>query len=103
MRYLIGMCLLLVMSFPLHAQEAYIMYMDKSPEEKRMMLPVEQSVYDRYKQFWKALQTRVKPGLTLGKVAEDMREEWGDTYWYYYIFGRQYTNIVSRKDHEIPS
>jgi len=89
--------------FPLHAQEAYILFMDKAPEAKRMMIPVEQDIYDRYKQFWKALQTRVKPGLTLGKVAEDMREEWGDTYWYYYIFGRQYTNIVSRKDHEIPS
>jgi len=75
-------------AFPIHAQEAYILFMDKAPEEKRMMIPVEQAVYDRYKQFWEILQNRVKPGVTLGKVGEDMRKEWGDTYWYYNIFGR---------------
>ncbi|WP_033150770.1 DUF6057 family protein [Prevotella sp. RM4] len=74
--------------FPLYAQEAYILFMDKFPEEKRMMIPVEQDVYERYKQFRKALEQRVKPGLTLGKVAKDMRAEWGDTYWYYTFFGR---------------
>ena len=75
--------------FPVHAQEAYILFMDKAPEEKRMMIPVEEEVYNRYKQFREVLQKRMKPGLTLGKVAEDMREEWGDTYWYYNIFGRK--------------
>ena len=75
--------------FPVHAQEAYIMYMDKAPEKKRMMIPVEEAIYNRYKQFWEALEPRVKPGITLGKVADDMRKEWGDTYWYYNIFGRQ--------------
>ena len=74
--------------FPLYAQEAYILFMDKFPEEKRMMIPVEQDVYERYKQFRKALEQCVKPGLTLGKVAKDMRAEWGDTYWYYTFFGR---------------
>ena len=74
--------------FPLYAQEAYILFMDKFPEEKRMMIPVEQDVYERYKQFRKVLEQRVKPGLTLGKVAKDMRAEWGDTYWYYTFFGR---------------
>ena len=75
--------------FPLHAQEAYIMYMDKAPEEKRMMLPVEQPVYDRYKQFWKALEGKVKPGENLEKIGEEMRPEWGGTYWYYNIFSRR--------------
>ena len=75
-------------AFPVHAQEAYILFMDKAPEEKRMMLPVEQAVYDRYKQFWETLENHVKPGLTLGEVGEEMREKWGDTYWYYNIFGR---------------
>lgn len=74
-------------SFPKHAQEAYILYMDKSPEEKRMMLPVEESVYVRYQQFWKVLEKRVKSGVKLGDVKEQMHEEWGDTYWYYIIFG----------------
>ena len=32
--------------FPLHAQEAYIMYMEKAPEEKRVMLPVVQEILD---------------------------------------------------------
>jgi hypothetical protein len=54
--------------FPLHAQEAYILFMDKAPEEKRMMLPVEQTVYERYKRFWATLESKAKPGMTIEKV-----------------------------------
>ena len=90
-------------AFPVHAQEAYILYMDKAPEEKRMMLPVDQAVYERYKQFWDALGQKVKPGMKLSMVAEEMREEWGDTYWYYNIFGRQYSNAVIMKHHDVQS
>ena len=79
--------------FPLHAMEAYILFMDKSPEEKRMMLPVEQSVYERYKQFWASLESKAKPGMTIEKVGEEMREEFGDTYWWYNIFGRKPINV----------
>jgi hypothetical protein len=89
--------------FPVHAQEAYILFMDKAPEEKRMMLPIEETIYNRYKQFRGALENRVKPGKTIGAVAEEMRGEWGDTYWYYYYFGRQYTSVVSRNNNEIAS
>ena len=74
--------------FPIHAMEAYILFMDKAPEEKRMMLPVEQSVYDRYKKLWMTLESIAKPGMTIVEVGELMREEYGDTYWYYNIFGR---------------
>ena len=90
-------------SFPVHAQEAYILYMDKAPEEKRMMLPVEEAIYERYKKFWEVMGQKVKPGLNLETVAEEMREEWGDTYWYYNIFGRQYSNAVIRKHNEVQS
>lgn len=89
--------------FPVHAQEAYILFMDKAPEEKRMMLPVEENVYNHYKQFCEALAKHVKPGKTIGQVAEEMRGEWGDTYWYYNYFGRQYVNIAGRKDSEVQS
>ena len=89
--------------FPVHAQEAYILYMDKAPEEKRMMLPVDQAIYERYKQFWEVMGQKVKPGVTLGTVAEEMREEWGDTYWYYNIFGRKYSNAVIMKHNEVQS
>ena len=89
--------------FPVHAQEAYILFMDKAPEEKRMMLPVEENVYNHYKQFCEALAKHVKPGKTIGQVAEEMQGEWGDTYWYYYYFGRQYTNVAGRKDSEVQS
>ena len=89
--------------FPLHAQEAYILFIDKAPEEKRMMLPVEETVYNHYKQFCDALAKHVKPGKTLGQVAEEMHQEWGDTYWYYNYFGRQYVNIAGRKDSEVQS
>ncbi len=84
--------------FPVHAQEAYILFMDRAPEEKRMMIPVEQDIYERYLQFCATLERKVKPGLTLGMVAEDMRDEWGDTYWYYFFFGRQYSNVFNREN-----
>ena len=89
--------------FPVHAQEAYIIFMDKAPEERRMMIPVEETIYNRYKKFQEAMARLVKPGKTIGKVAEEMRGEWGDTYWYYYFFGRQYANIVDRKENEVAS
>ncbi len=75
--------------FPLHAQEAYIMFMDKSPEEKRLMLPVEQAVYERYKQFWETLERQARSNQQLDKIGETMREDWGGTYWWYNIFGRK--------------
>ena len=89
--------------FPVHAQEAYILFMDKAPEEKRMMIPVEETVYNRYKQFLEVMARLVKPGKTIGQVAGEMRDEWGNTYWYYYFFGRQYSNMVDRKDNEVAS
>jgi hypothetical protein len=75
--------------FPVEAQEAYILFIDKAPEEKRMMLPVEQAVYDRYKKFWETLEHQAKPGMKLEDVGEGMRKEWGDTYWWYNLFGRK--------------
>ena len=87
--------------FPLHAQEAYILFMDKAPEEKRMMLPVEQSVFERYKQFWATLEKIAKPGVTIDQVGEDMRQEYGDTYWWYNIFGRKPLNIHGQIGNDI--
>ena len=89
--------------FPLHAMEAYILFMDKAPEEKRMMLPVEQSVYDRYKRFWKTLESIAKPGMTINHAGEEMREEYGDTYWWFNIFGRKFLNITGNIGHEVQS
>ena len=90
-------------TFPLHAMEAYILYMDKAPEEKRMMLPVEKSVYERYKQFWAALESHAKPGMTIEEVGEMMRAEYGDTYWWYNIFGRKIPVINGNIGHEVHS
>ena len=90
-------------NFPVHAQEAYILFMDKAPEEKRVMIPVEETVYNRYIKLLDVMAKLVKPGKTLGQVAEEMRGEWGDTYWFYYFFGRQYSNTSDRKTNEIQS
>ena len=90
-------------TFPVHAMEAYILFMDKAPEEKRMMLPVEQSVYDRYKQFWTTLEQKAKPGMTLEQAGEELREEFGDTYWWYNLFGRKPINIRGNVGHEVAS
>ncbi len=89
--------------FPVHAMEAYILFMDKAPEEKRMMLPVEQSVFDRYKQFWKTLEAKAKPGMKLEQVGEELREEFGDTYWWYNLFGRKPINVYGNVGHEVAS
>ena len=89
--------------FPLHAMEAYILFMDKAPEEKRMMLPVEQSVYDRYKRFWASIESQAKPGTTIRQVGQLLHEEFGDTYWWYNIFGRKPINVTGKIGSEIPS
>ena len=89
--------------FPVHAQEAYILYMDKAPEEKRMMIPVEQAVYERYKQFWATLESLAKPGMTFGMIGEEMRQEFGDTYWWYNLFGRKPINVRGNVGHEVAS
>lgn len=89
--------------FPLHAMEAYILYMDKAPEEKRMMLPVEQSVYERYKRFWSALESKARPGMTIEAVGEEMRKDFGDTYWWYNIFGRKPLYVNGGIGHEVAS
>ena len=86
--------------FPLHAMEAYILFMDKAPEEKRMMLPVEKSVYERYKMFWATLEQKAKPGMTIDQVGEEMRDAFGDTYWWYNIFGRKPLNIHGKIGNE---
>ena len=89
--------------FPLHAQEAYILYMDKAPEEKRIMLPVHQTVYDRYMKFWDDLQKQAKPGANFETIGEQMREKYGDTYWWYNIFGRKIPIINGNVGHEVQS
>jgi hypothetical protein len=89
--------------FPLHAQEAYIMFLDKAPEKKRMMLPVQQTVYDRYKRFWDAMQILARPGMTIEQVGRQMRKEWGDTYWWYNIFGKKVPVINGIIGHEVHS
>ena len=76
-------------NFPLHAQEAYIMYMDKAPEVKRIMLPVEQKVYDRYKQFWATLEGLAQSGISKEECANRMRMSFGDTYWYFNVFAKR--------------
>lgn len=75
--------------FPVPVAEAYIMYMDKAPEEKRVMIPVNKDLYERYKQFWASLENYAKSGMSREAVAEKMRQGYGDTYWYYNIFSRR--------------
>ena len=90
--------------FPLHAQEAYILFMDKAPEKKRIILPISQDVYDRYLKFWDVLQKLAKPGMNLEVLGEQMRGEFGDTYWWYNIFGKKFFVINNGNiGHEIQS
>lgn len=78
--------------FPMHAQEAYILYIDRFPEEKKMMVPVSQDIYERYKLFWEKLGNLMNSGMEQKNIPEKMNAEFGDTYWFYYVFGRKYIN-----------
>ena len=75
--------------FPLHAQEAFIMFTDKAPEEKKLKIPVSQDIYNRYKMFWETLENHVKSGFSKDEIKERMKAEFGDTYWYYNIFANK--------------
>ena len=80
------------------------MFLDKAPEKKRMMLPVQQDVYDRYLKFWDAMQKLARPGMTIEQVGEQIRGEFGDTYWWYNIFGRKiYVINNGNFGHEVQS
>ncbi len=76
-------------AFPVHAQEAYILFMDKAPEEKRMMIPVSEEIYDRYKQFWAVLEGLLRSGVNQTEIQDRMSKDYADTYWYYNVFGRR--------------
>ena len=75
--------------FPVPVAEAYILYMDKAPEAKRVMIPVNEGLYKRYKQFWETLGLMLQSGKSREQVAEQMRLDYGDTYWYYNLFSRR--------------
>lgn len=75
--------------FPVHAQEAYILYLDKAPEEKRVMIPVQEDIYERYQEFWTAFESLVRSDMDRKQIPVKMHEVFGDTFWYYNIFGRK--------------
>lgn len=75
--------------FPLHAQEAFIIFTDKAPEEKKLRIPVSQDVYNRYKKFWETLEKHMKSGKSKDDIKESMKAEYGDTYWYFNIFANK--------------
>ena len=41
--------------------------------------------------------------MTIEQVGEMMREEWGDTYWWYNIFGRKIIIVHGKVGHEVQS
>jgi hypothetical protein len=41
--------------------------------------------------------------MTVEKVGEEMRQEYGDTFWWYNIFGRKPINIIGNISHEVAS
>lgn len=75
--------------FPVPVAEAYLMYFDKAPETKRVMIPVNEELYERYKHFWASLENYARSGMDKNAVAQKMRPDYGDTYWYYNIFSQR--------------
>ena len=63
--------------------------MGKAPEEKRVMIPVNEELVNRYKQFWESLAELLQSGKSRKEVTEQMRLAYGDTYWYYNLFSRR--------------
>lgn len=76
-------------AFPVPVAEAYILYMDKAPETKRVMIPVNEDLYKRYKRFWGTLGQLLQSGKSREEISELMRLDYGDTYWYYNVFSRR--------------
>ena len=74
---------------PVHAQEAYILYFDKAPEAKRIMIPVKEDIYERYKDFWTNLENLASSGMNPNEIPGIMKQNFGDTYWWFNIFGRK--------------
>lgn len=72
---------------PIHAQEAYILYFDRAPEAKRIMIPVKDDIYERYKDFWTNLENLASSGINPNEIPGIMKMNFGDTYWWYNIFG----------------
>ena len=57
-----------------------------------MMMPVSQEIYDRYQDFWDTLEPLVRSGVDKNSIPAKMHEEFGDTYWYFNLFGRKIVN-----------
>ena len=61
------------------------------------------SAPDRSEQYREILENKARSGEGLEKVGEEMQEEWGDTYWWYNIFGRKVFIVHRNVGHEVQS
>ena len=71
---------------PIHYQEAAYLYgnLEKSVQINNM--PFDRKVVNRYLQFSNQTQAYIQRGLNDEQIAEIMKRNFGDTFWWFYFF-----------------
>lgn len=71
---------------PLHYQEAVVLFQNLDRSVDASMLPVNQSVRLRFDTFMR--RCKKYKGMKEAEMAPYLKEDFGDTYWYFYFFVR---------------
>ena len=75
------------MRLPTHYQEAVLLYSNLDRSVNISNLPIEDGVRQRFNAFMR--KTRDYKGLKETEMAPHFKEDFGDTYWYFYFFVRK--------------
>lgn len=76
-----------LMRLPTHYQEAVLLYSNLDRSVNISNLPIEDGVRQRFNAFMR--KTRDYKGLKETEMAPHFKEDFGDTYWYFYFFVRK--------------
>lgn len=69
---------------PVHVQEAVLLYSAIERMTGVEKIPIDPNVLHRFRTFYD--RTNTAAGLPTGKAMERIEDDFGDTFWYYYLF-----------------
>lgn len=73
---------------PREYEEAYCLFVDKNPGKFPYRIKISQETMERYKSFWDNGNRYAEYGYGEEGIKEALRDEYGDTYWWFNAFGR---------------
>ena len=76
-------------TIPTQYEEAYCLFQDKTGVKFPFELKISPATQERYQSFWDAGNNYARCGMNEDAVREAMREDWGETYWWFNAFGRK--------------